>query len=503
MPKIKTVKPIKKTRPPIVTVMGHVDHGKTTLLDSIRQTNVTKSEFGGITQHIGAYQVQTPKGEVTFIDTPGHAAFTEMRSRGGQAADIVVLVVAADDGVQPQTIEAINHAKAAEAPIIVAINKIDAPGANVDKIKRELSENDVLVEEYGGDVMSVEISALNGTNIDQLLESILTLAELLELPDTTDEMLLGTVIESKLDKRKGVLATILIQSGTLKKGDKIWAGGSDATVRSMTNFKGEQIPLSTPGTPAEILGFKTIPEIGSIVVEIDNKGKVESIYNEQMAAIAGLEEEDTTSEKLLNIIIKADAKGTLEALEQSLFGIEAEKAKIKIILKGVGNVNESDVLLASATGSTIFSFNAKETGVMELAKQRKVIVKDYNIIYELLEDVQKALEGELLKQEEDVKGLSIVKKIFPLPSGDVIAGCEIIMGTMAVGRKVIIWENEASYKLSRKETTEEILNIYEGRIKKIKSGKVDIKKASKGSDCGILVTPNFPNFKNGNYIQVM
>ena len=502
MPKNKVQKPIKKTRPPIVTVMGHVDHGKTTLLDTIRKTNVTRSEFGGITQHIGAYQVTTPLGEITFIDTPGHSAFTQMRSRGGQVADIVVLVVASDDGVQPQTVEAINHAKAAQSPIIVAINKIDAVGANVDKIKRELSENEVQVEDYGGDTICVEISALNGTNIDKLLESILALADLLELADTSEGTLLGTVIESKLDKRKGVLATILIQSGTLKKGDKIWAGGSDATVKSMTNFKGEQLSSATPGTPAEILGFKTIPEIGSIVVDLENKAKVESIYQEQVDAIASLETEDNTSEKLLNIIIKADTKGTLEALEQSLLGIEAEKAKIKIILKGVGNVNESDVLLASATGSTIFSFNAKETGVMELAKQRKVLVKDYNIIYELLEDAQKALEGELLKQEEDVKGLAVIKKTFPLPSGDVIAGCEIIMGTMAVGRKVVVWENETTYKLSIK-GVEEVVNIFEGKIKKIKSGKVEVKKASKGSDCGILVTPNFPNFKNGNYIQVV
>ncbi len=502
MPKNKVSKEQKESRPPIVTIMGHVDHGKTTLLDTIRKTSITKSEFGGITQHIGAYQVTTPKGSITFIDTPGHAAFTQMRSRGGQVADIVVLVVAADDGVQPQTIEAINHAKVAQAPIIVAINKIDAEGANIDKIKRELSENDVLVESFGGDSMCVEISALNGTNIDKLLESILTLAELLELQNSSDEILLGTVIESKLDKRKGVLATILIQSGTLKKGDKIWAGGSEATVKSMTNYKGEQLSIATPGTPAEILGFKTTPEIGSIVVALADKSKVEQIYKEQVEAIASLETEDS-SEKLLNIIIKADTKGTLEAVEQSLLGIEAEKAKIKIILKGVGNVNESDVLLASATGSTIFSFNAKETGVMELAKQRKVIVKDYNIIYELLADVQKALEGELLKQEEDVKGLAVVKKTFPLPSGDVIAGCEIIIGTMAVGRKVVVWENEASYKLTRKETEEMPVNIYEGRIKKIKSGKVEVKKASKGSDCGILVTPNFPNLKNGNYIQVI
>ena len=501
MPKNKKIESTKKTRPPIVTVMGHVDHGKTTLLDTIRKTTVTKTEHGGITQHIGAYQVTTSKGIITFIDTPGHAAFTEMRSRGGQVADIVVLVVAADDGVQPQTIEAINHAKSAEAPIIVAINKIDAVGSNIDKIKRELSENEVLVEDYGGDVMSIEISALNGTNIDKLLESILALADLLELTDTSDDMLLGTVIESKHDKRKGALATILIQSGTLKKGDKIWAGGSDATIKSMVDYKGEQIKIAYPATPAEVLGFKTVPEIGSIVVTLENKDKVESIFKEQMEANLNLDEEDT-SEKLLNIVIKADTKGTLQALEQSLVGIEAEKAKIKIILKGVGNVNESDVLLASATNATIFSFNAKEPSVMDLAKQRKVLVKDYNIIYELLEDVQKALEGELLKQEEDVKGLSVIKKTFPLPSGDLIGGCEIIIGTMAVGRKVVVWADEATYKLSRK-STEEIEKVYEGRIKKIKSGKVEVKKASKGTDCGILVTPNFPNFKTGNYIQVI
>lgn len=502
MSKNKKVKPSNKKRPPIVTVMGHVDHGKTTLLDTIRKTTITKSEFGGITQHIGAYEVNTPQGQITFIDTPGHAAFTEMRSRGGQVADIVVLVVAADDGVKPQTIEAINHAKVAEVPIIVAINKIDTEGSNIDKIKRELSENDVLVEDYGGDTMCIEISALKGTNIDKLLQSILALADLLELTDTSNDMLLGTVIESKLDKRKGVLATLLVQSGTLKKGDKIWAGGSDAVVKSMTNFKGEQIKLAKPGTPAEILGFKNVPEIGSIVVNLDNKDKVEAIYNEQMDAIANLNDKEDTEEKLLNIIIKADTKGTLQALEQSLLAVEAEKAKIKIILKGVGNVNESDVLLASATGSTIFSFNAKESSVMELAKQRKVLIKDYNIIYELLKDVQKALEGELLKQEEDVKGLSLVKKVFPLPSGDTIAGCEIIIGTIAIGKKVVIWSDETTYKQSRK-NTEEVVSIYEGKIKKMKSGKVDIKKASKGSDCGILLTPNFPDIKVGQYIQVV
>jgi len=502
MSKNKKVKPSNKKRPPIVTVMGHVDHGKTTLLDTIRKTTITKSEFGGITQHIGAYEVNTPQGQITFIDTPGHAAFTEMRSRGGQVADIVVLVVAADDGVKPQTIEAINHAKVAEVPIIVAINKIDTEGSNIDKIKRELSENDVLVEDYGGDTMCIEISALKGTNIDKLLQSILALADLLELTDTSNDMLLGTVIESKLDKRKGVLATLLVQSGTLKKGDKIWAGGSDAVVKSMTNFKGEQIKLAKPGTPAEILGFKNVPEIGSIVVNLDNKDKVEAIYNEQMDAIANLNDKEDTEEKLLNIIIKADTKGTLQALEQSLLAVEAEKAKIKIILKGVGNVNESDVLLASATGSTIFSFNAKESSVMELAKQRKVLIKDYNIIYELLKDVQKALEGELLKQEEDVKGLSLVKKVFPLPSGDTIAGCEIIIGTIAIGKKVVIWSDETTYKQSRK-NTEEVVSIYEGKIKKMKSGKVYIKKASKGSDCGILLTPNFPDIKVGQYIQVV
>jgi len=503
MPKNKKVKTTNNKRPPIVTVMGHVDHGKTTLLDTIRKTAITKSEFGGITQHIGAYEVNTPKGKITFIDTPGHAAFTEMRSRGGQVADIVVLVVAANDGVKPQTIEAINHAKAAEAPIIVAINKIDAEGANVDKIKKELSENGVLVESYGGDTMCVEISALKGTNINLLLESIIALADLLELKDTSNDALLGTVIESKLDNRKGVLATLLIQSGTLKKGDKIWAGGSNAVVKSMTNFKGEQIKIAKPGTPVEILGFKSVPEIGSIVVSLENKDKVEAIYKEQMEAISNLESNEDTEEKLLNIILKADTKGTLQAIEQSLQSIKAENAKIKLVLKGVGNVNKSDVLLASATGSTIFSFNAKNTDVMDLAKQRKVVIKNYNIIYELLEDVQKALEGELLKQEEYVKGLSLVKKVFPLPSGDIVAGCEIIIGVMTVGRKVVIWPDKATYKQSRKTSEIDDMIIYKGKIKKIKSGKTEVKKASKGSECGILLSPNFSDIKVGQYIQVI
>ena len=498
MPKKKTIKKeIKTTRPPVVTIMGHVDHGKTTLLDTIKKSHVTEQEFGGITQHIGAYQVKTKKGIVTFIDTPGHAAFSQMRSRGGQVADIVVLVVAADDGVKPQTIEAIEHAKIADVPIIVAINKNDAEGANLNKVKQGLSDNGILVEDFGGDVIAVDISALKGTNIDKLLDSILAVAELLELENNIEDDLLGTVIESILDKRKGVIATILVQAGTLNIGDKIWAGGQHGKVKVMNNYKGESIRKATPGTPVEILGFKDTPEIGALVVDEVNAEKVEAM----LARFEEPEEEYNNDDRILNIILKADTKGTLEAIDQALVATQNEDAKIRVVLRNVGMVNESDVMLANASSAVIFAFNSDNKKVLDFAKQKDVQIRTYNIIYELIADVEKALQGALKKQEDDIKGLLIVKKLFPLPSGDVIAGCEVTIGSIRVGNRIRIWENLVAYKESRKNPNLEPL--FYSKIKKIKSGKNDVQKVGRDNDCGVLLSPSFSGLTKEQAIETL
>ena len=391
-----------KPRPPIVTVMGHVDHGKTSLLDSIRNTRVTDREAGGITQHIGASEVTVNGKKVVFLDTPGHEAFTEMRSRGAKVTDIAILVVAADDGIMPQTVEAINHSKAAGVPIIIAINKIDKPSANIERVRQELSEKGLLVEEWGGDVIDVPVSAKTGENIDTLLEMVLLVAEMEELKANPDRNAVGTVIESNLDKGRGPVATVIISNGTLKVGDPIVAGSSYGKVRAMINDKGKRIKKAPPSTPVEILGLNEVPNAGDqfVVLASDKAARTiaekrkEKIRDEQMKASSKISLEDLFEKmqhgelKELNIIVKADVQGSVEAVRQSIEKLTNEEVSVRVIHGGVGAITESDIMLASASNAIVIGFNVRpSTGANTLVEREKVDMRTYRIIYEAIEDI--------------------------------------------------------------------------------------------------------------------
>ena len=390
-------------RAPVVTILGHVDHGKTSLLDKIRETNVADKEHGGITQHIGAYQADYNDGKITFLDTPGHAAFTAIRSRGVRLTDIAVLVVAADDGLMPQTIEAINHAKAAEVPLIVAMNKMDVPGADTDKIKRQLSEEELLVEDWGGDIIAVPVSAKTGEGIDDLLENINLLAEILELHANPDSTASGVVVEAKLDKQKGPTATILVQEGTLKVGDYILAGHSWGRVRALTNHLSESVTEAAPGTPVEILGMSSTPEAGAVLKVVGSEREARAQVNEASNLNSAsktltlnevVQKIDSGELRTLNLVLKADVQGSVEAVHQSIEAIESDNVQIQVIHTGSGAVNESDILLASASDAIIVAFALPEDpSVSRIAERSRVEVRHYNIIYQLLEDMQKAVDG--------------------------------------------------------------------------------------------------------------
>ncbi len=486
-------------RPPVVTVMGHVDHGKTTLLDTIRKTDVAAREKGGITQHIGAYKIELENGkEITFLDTPGHEAFTTLRARGSKVADIAVLVVAADDGVKPQTIEALNHAKSANVPIIVAINKIDKPGADPERVKRELSQYNLIPEEWGGDTIMVPVSAKTGKNIDELLENILLVAELLELKANPNKPAIGTVIESKLDTKKGPVATVLVENGTLKRGDYFVAGYTWGKVRAMLDERGRNLKEVAPGTPVEILGFNEVPKAGDkFIVKSSEKEarqlaeqRKQKLEEELLAKRKRLHLENLQDAKEINIILKADVQGSLEAIIKSIeeIGKKFENVNINIIHSSIGAITESDVMLAAASNGLVIGFNVRpDAAARRAAEEEDVDIKIYGVIYDLLEDLEKALKGLLEpKKKEELLGICEVKKIFRIKGVGTVAGCIVIEG--------VIRRN------SKARLVRDGVVIYNGEISSLKRFKDDVKEVAKGYECGLMLK-DFNDIKPGDQIE--
>ena len=488
-------------RPPIVAVMGHVDHGKTSLLDAFRQTNVVAGEAGGITQSIGAYQISFNGEKITFIDTPGHAAFTQMRARGAQATDIAILVVAADDGVMPQTVEAINHIKAAGVPIIVAINKMDKPEANPDRIKQQLAENNILPEEWGGDAICVPISAKTGMGLDDLKQTILLVSEMLDLKANPKKMASGVVIEAELDKNRGPVASIIVQNGTLNVGDSIMSGLTYGKIRAMFNDKGKPIKAAGPSTPVEILGLNDVPSSGDHVYEVDNsmskqviQERIDKIKKERAAHSSGVTLDNFMNRvqegnlKNLNIIIKADTMGSVEALKAALLAIRNEEAKVNIVHSGAGAVTESDVDLAQTTGSIIICFNQKPVAKAKaLADTLKVQIKEYKIIYEVVDEITAAINGMLsVKYQEVYIGFAEIRMVFKLSTAGKVAGCYIKDGKATRNAIAIVKRGEEEIG----KTTVESLKI-------VKDEKSEVVK---GFECGIKLKDNI-DFKEGDIIE--
>ncbi len=496
MAKAKKTTIEKGIRAPIVTIMGHVDHGKTSLLDAIRHTNVQAGEYGGITQHIGAYQIEHNGYPITFIDTPGHAAFSQMRARGGKAADIVVLVVAANDGVQPQTKEAVSHIKAAGVPVIVAINKIDVAGADSQKVKQQLATENVLVEDWGGEVVAVETSATKGEGLDKLLNAIVALAEISQIHGSAENELEATIIEARKDPKKGVVASAIIRNGTLKVGAEVVGSGFGAKVKSMMNEKGEVVKEAVPTNVVEILGFSEVPNVGDLIVQ---KGSelAELAIDESRVEIVG-----QNTKKTVGVIIRADTQGTLEAVKESLAKLVTENVSadysLKFLLVATGAPNESDVLLASSTRGIIVGFNVKTApSVEEYAKIKKVPLKTYKTIYELIDEVKDVLEGTAFEEEAKIKGRAEVLKTFKLPSGDIIAGCKVMAGALKVGGRVAIYDKNPA------DVTDIDEPLYTGSIKKLKTQKDDITIAGKDNECGVLLKPQFDGIDKGQYLEVL
>ena len=474
-------------RPPIITVMGHVDHGKTSLLDAIRNTNVTAGESGGITQHIGASEVEINGKKIVFLDTPGHEAFTTMRARGAQVTDIAVLVVAADDGVMPQTIESISHAKAAGVPIIVAINKMDKPGSNPDRVKQELMDNGVLVEEWGGEVISVPVSAKKGEGITDLLEMILLQADVLELKANPDRLASGTVIEARLDKAKGPVATLLVSNGTLKTGQSVVAGTSAGKIRVMTDDKGKAIRKAGPATAVEILGLSEVPAAGDIFNAVrDDKTAREIAQNrrdkmreEVMARNASMTLDKLFSQiqegeaKELNLIVKADVQGSVGAIIQSLEKLETPEVKINVIHSGVGTINESDIMLAETSNAIIIGFNVRPTtAVTNQAAAADVEIRLYRVIYDIIDEIQDAMKGMLDPEyKEEVLGKAEVRDTFKVPNLGVVAGCYVTEGEV---------KRNAQIRLVR-----DGIVIHEGVISSLRRFKDDVKEVAAGYECGL------------------
>ena len=483
-------------RAPIVTFMGHVDHGKTSILDAIRKTNVQEHEYGGITQHVGAYQVSHKGKNITFIDTPGHEAFTQMRSRGGKAADIVVLVVAADEGVKPQTKEAISHIKAASVPIVVAINKMDKTGADSNKVKQELAQESILVEDWGGEEVCVEVSAKSGEGLDDLLDAILTVAEVAQLTGSSEGELEATIIESKLDQQKGVSVSCVVRNGTLRVGDEVTGSGFIAKVKSIKDDKGKILKEATPSMPIEILGFKETPHVGDLIVE---KGSelTELSEDEDKIEIVGKDAKRTVS-----IILKADTEGCLEAVKASLAklitsSVEATYA-LRFLHTGTGDISESDITLAQSVRGVVIGFNVKIPPAMrDLSESLGVTTKTYKAIYELIEDVEKLLEGTAIEEESKIRGRAQVLKIFKLQSGDIIAGCKVLAGALKVKGRVAIYDKDPA------DLTEEDEPLHRAKIKSLKKGKDEIDIAGKDNECGILLKPQFKDIKVDMWIEAI
>ena len=486
--KDKAIKLIAK--PPVVTVIGHVDHGKTTLLDAIRKTDVTKGEVGGITQRIGAYQIKIANNKIVFIDTPGHEAFTTMRARGVKATDVAVLVVAADDGVMPQTVEAINHAKAANVPIIVAINKIDKANANVEKVKKGLAKYDLVSEEWGGETLMVEVSALQNKGIEKLLETISLQAEILDLKANPDIPAKGLIMETKLDKKRGIIASVLIQDGSLKIGDYFIAGLSYGKIRSLIDDKGKNIKKAGPSTPVGIVGFGKMPLAGDYfqIVPDDKLAKIIINEREEERRSKVVEKSELSLDNLfleikegkidkLNIILKTDTQGSLDALQEAIkkIKIENEEVKIDIIHAGVGNVNETDVMLASASKAIIIGFNIRpDVNVQKIAKSEKIDIRLYKIIYDLIDEIKSSLKGYLKpKIEEYICGQAEVREIFKIPKIGTIAGSYVLNGKIS---------NNDNIRVIRDGKL-----IYEGKVSSLKRFKEDVKEVNTGFECGIGV----------------
>ena len=491
-----------KPRPPVVTIMGHVDHGKTSLLDALRKTNVVAGEAGGITQHIGAYQVETPNGIVTFIDTPGHEAFTSMRARGAKATDIVVLVVAADDGVMPQTVEAINHARAADVPIIVAINKIDKPAANPVRVRNELLKYEIVVESMGGDTLEVEVSALKGTNLDKLLDIILLQAEVLDLKANPDREAGGMVVEAQLDKGRGPVATVLVQRGTLKLGDIFVAGSAWGRVRALVDDKGKQVKEASPSTPVEVLGLNSAPEAGDQFDVVPNEARAREVteYRERKrretrgaaAARSSLEQMMSAMKegnvKEFPILVKADVQGSAEAIVQALEKIGNAEIKARVIHYGVGGVNESDVGLAEASKAVVLGFNVRASGQARDAAERAGIeIRYYNIIYDLVDDIKQAMGGKLAPElRETFLGNARILEVFNITKVGKVAGCQVTEGNVQRGAKVrLIRDNVV---------------IHEGTLSTLKRFKDEVKEVPVGQECG-MAFENYQDIRAGDIIE--
>lgn len=489
-------------RPPVVTVMGHVDHGKTSLLDAIRKTSVTSNEAGGITQHIGAYQVMCNGQKIVFLDTPGHEAFTAMRARGAQVTDIAVLVVAADDGVMPQTLEAINHAKAAKVPIVVAINKMDKPGANPDHVKQQLAEHELIPEEWGGTTIMVPVSAKKKEGINDLLEMILLVAEVQELKANANREARGVVIEARLDKGRGPVASVLVQNGTLHIGDFIIAGTACGKVRAMINDRGEKVKKAGPSMPVEILGLADVPEAGDELAALDEKlaktiaeKRIEKQRNELMRSkkvslddlFNQINEGDI---KELNILIKADVQGSVEAVSSSLLGLNKNESEVRvsIVHSGVGAVTESDVMLASAANALIIAFNVRpDANARKLADTEKIDIHTYRVIYEAIDDIQAAMKGMLApKYKEVIQGKVEIRQVMKF-SKALVAGSYVLEGKVCNNSKIrIIRDN---------------IVLYEGQIESLRRFKDDVKEVATGYECGITID-NYRDFKEGDILEV-
>ena len=489
-------------RPPVVTVMGHVDHGKTSLLDKIRNANVTAGEAGGITQHIGAYTVSINGEQITFLDTPGHAAFTAMRARGAQLTDIAVIVVAADDGIMPQTIEAIHHAKAAGVTIIIAANKIDKPTADLERVKKGLADQEILVEEWGGDVALVPVSAKTGLGIDALLETIILSAEIKELKANPDRMAKGVIVEAKLDKGKGPVATVLVQSGTLKVGDYLVAGTITGKVRAMIDDKGRNVKTAGPSIPVSVLGLEAVPNAGDSIFAVEeaklmalvaserkNKEREDMIREQQKVSLDDLFSKVSSGDlKNLNVIVKADVQGSVEAVKQSLIELSNEEVKVNVIHAAVGAISETDVSLADSSNSIIIGFNVRpDSKAKSLAEQSKIDVKLYRVIYEAIEDIKKALKGMLKPTYNEVYlGKAEVRETFKISNVGTVAGCYVTEGKIARSGKLRIYRDD--------------IMICEGNVMQLKRFKDDVKEVQQGYECGMSIE-NFNDIKIGDFIE--
>jgi len=490
-------------RAPVVTVMGHVDHGKTSLLDYIRKSRVASGEAGGITQHIGAYHVETDKGMITFLDTPGHAAFTAMRARGAKSTDIVVLVVAADDGVMPQTEEAIQHARAAGVPVVVAVNKIDKEAADPERVKTELAAKDVIPEDWGGDTQFIPVSAHTGQGIDELLDALLLQSELLELTAPADVPASGLVIESRLDKGRGAVASLLIQQGTLRQGDIVLAGLQYGRVRAMLDENGNQIKEAGPSIPVEVLGLDGTPDAGDPVVALESEKKAREVADfrqekmrssklarQQAAKLDNMFETMTAgSVETLNLIIKADVRGSFEALQGALADLGNEEVKVNIVSGGVGGISETDISLAITSAAIIIGFNARaDTKARGMAENEGVEIRYYNVIYDLIDDVRAALSGMLSPEmREEIVGIAEVRDVFRSPKFGLIAGCMVTEGTVHRAKPIRVLRDNVV--------------IYEGELESLRRFKDDANEVRNGTECGIGVK-NYTDVKVGDLIEV-